>query len=526
MGHCRVAYGTRDPWTVRRAALTHIKKLGGRSLRNREDLVLRQSLRVHPFKLRGSLVIGFVLMVPVSAGPSQVTYLSDQLVHRGVDVIVAEGPDAAAYSMERLDAGAVVLTIGPGIPESWEVPHAFREDARVGRLFAVLTEHVLKPAQLAQLEVPAFDISERSSGAPASLGRLVEQLLQVAARRAHDPYAPTLDDGSWIIQQATQSVSELSELASSIGQLAEVLVDDAEHTFQLRRALVEVRRTYLVTKSSIECFVAAGLRPGGIDLEAFARLERGTLRSAIESGRGHCGRITTLYRRVGGLRSAVAQKASSDLIAAMDQSFSRLGTADGDLFHSMDELGAALTGHARLVVTLLASGRPDEAERAVVRARQVLLPLEDRLDDALAAFQLIEASLGHAEPTEIETGANVTIQNISVGGDMIGVNAVAAHMIENSSFIVQSATTMSDELKATLTELHKAVAQLTATLPDDDAELVAHDLEDLTKEATAAKPRPKFWRRAADNLLAAAKTVSDVGVPIIDLVTRVVTLIG
>jgi len=120
-------------------------------------------------------------------------------------------------------------------------------------------------------------------------------------------------------------------------------------------------------------------------------------------------------------------------------------------------------------------------------------------------------------------GIHVSIQQININGDVVNSNVVAASVIENSSIAVGKAS-ISDELRILLSELHKSVAVLTAELPEDEAALAAHDLEALTIEATSPTPRRAFWRRAAHGLLAAAGTAA-VGIPVVDLVNKIVALI-
>ena len=72
----------------------------------------------------------------------------------------------------------------------------------------------------------------------------------------------------------------------------------------------------------------------------------------------------------------------------------------------------------------------------------------------------------------------------------------------------------------------QSVATLAELLDPDDAELAARDLEDLTREAISPKPRATWWQRAARGLIDTAKKTAEVGIPVIDLVTRITALIG
>lgn len=113
----------------------------------------------------------------------------------------------------------------------------------------------------------------------------------------------------------------------------------------------------------------------------------------------------------------------------------------------------------------------------------------------------------------------MTHQNITIYGDVAGSNVVTAGAIENPSIRVVGSDAPED-VKQLLLDLHKAVAALTTQLDTEDAELVASDLETLSDETIAAKPRRQVWKRAADNLLTIAKRVAEVGNPIVDLVTK------
>jgi hypothetical protein len=77
-----------------------------------------------------------------------------------------------------------------------------------------------------------------------------------------------------------------------------------------------------------------------------------------------------------------------------------------------------------------------------------------------------------------------------------------------------------------LTDLHKAVAELSTKLPDDEALLAARDLKDLTDQVASGRPKEVFWKRAAKGLLEAANKVGGVGLTVVDLVTKVTALLS
>ena len=138
----------------------------------------------------------------------------------------------------------------------------------------------------------------------------------------------------------------------------------------------------------------------------------------------------------------------------------------------------------------------------------------------------IELALGYAEPLPPpKEVVQMSTQSITIFGSVYDSNIVAAATIERSS-ITLAESPIGEELKLALRELHEATAALTTRLSDDEAALAARDLEDLTKEATSGSPRPAFWRRAADGLMTAAKRTAEVGIPVIELVTKVTALLA
>ena len=85
---------------------------------------------------------------------------------------------------------------------------------------------------------------------------------------------------------------------------------------------------------------ASGLAPDPIEME------RGTLRDLIENQRGHCSRITEHYVRIGGARETLVSRVPPDRLKEIDERFSLLGTADGDLFRELGGIGEVMTGEA------------------------------------------------------------------------------------------------------------------------------------------------------------------------------------
>ena len=178
-----------------------------------------------------------------------------------------------------------------------------------------------------------------------------------------------------------------------------------------------------------------------------------------------------------------------------------------------------------MIERLLVTRRTQQAEEEFARAMDRLDPLEEALDRAISNMRNVSVTLGYAEKVAQKETAYVTNQTITIHGSVVNSAVVAADHIEDSAIKVGAAE-ISSELRSTLVDLHKAVAELTSRLPDDEAALAARDLEDLTREATSSSPRPAWWRRAMDGLISTAKTVTEAGIPVIELVTKVAALLG
>ena len=114
---------------------------------------------------------------------------------------------------------------------------------------------------------------------------------------------------------------------------------------------------------------------------------------------------------------------------------------------------------------------------------------------------------------------------INISGSVIHGSVVSAGTIQDS-FNTLEQSGVSGELKDTLTELHKAVATMTAELPEEQANQAARDLRDLTEEATSAEPRRKWYSLSAEGLKEAAENLADIGKPVMELVGKVLTILA
>ena len=265
---------------------------------------------------------------------------------------------------------------------------------------------ILKPALLdAKARIPVgftelqyFDLTQWNGSDDAPLEVLARTLKALVARGPNKlRYGANLDASDWILSGSQNSVVELGQLTTQIRSISHLFVSPSAPTKDLRDALGEVSKTYAVVRSAILRFVkpAVGTRP--ISPAPYVKMERGPIRDAVERGRGHCGLILMHYGKYGGLRDWIAERVPPAQLEAMDDVFSSLGTADGDLFRPLVEIGDILTNESRLIANLLLSGQEQLARARILEGRQKLAPLEDQLAKAMRDLQEIEASLGYTE---------------------------------------------------------------------------------------------------------------------------------
>jgi hypothetical protein len=209
----------------------------------------------------------------------------------------------------------------------------------------------------------------------------------------------TLAENPWVIQNAAEASGQLRSLAGRFRSINEVLVANTPPVQDLRDALGEVMATYRVVSKAVQGFTIPALRPGPLDPQPYVELAHGSLPQEIEAGRGRCGHILIHYRRVGGVRDAIQGRVSTEQLSEVDKIFELLGTADGDAFANMTQIGSYLRDESRAIVNSLLARQDAVARERIASTRTLLEPLERELSDALKEMQQLEASLGSASGT-------------------------------------------------------------------------------------------------------------------------------
>jgi hypothetical protein len=121
--------------------------------------------------------------------------------------------------------------------------------------------------------------------------------------------------------------------------------------------------------------------------------------------------------------------------------------------------------------------------------------------------------------TNIHIGGNVEGSNIVSGN-----NNVVTQKIQDS-FNKAEAADVQAELKETLKQLATAVEAMNKALPAEKAAEAADDLDKLVEEATKPNPSKKWYSVSVDGLVQAAENIGKVGVPVVDLSRKVLSLL-
>jgi hypothetical protein len=246
-------------------------------------------------------------------------------------------------------------------------------------------------------EVQHLDFSGWDGRGGETLDRLVSRVRALVGRKTYSSgYGGSLVGNDWVLNRSKQATAELADLVSRIESIGEVLTSETKPAEDVRRALAEVEKTYRVVAKAIGNFVSPALGSGPVASQPYVEMERGVLNSDIENGRGHCLRILTYYGRAHGLRDWLKPRLAEDKLAELDRVFETLGTADGDLFAQLTEIGQTLTNESRVIVNLLLGGQEDLARKRIIAGRKALEPLEDALKQAEMRLKQLATSLGFA----------------------------------------------------------------------------------------------------------------------------------
>jgi len=149
--------------------------------------------------------------------------------------------------------------------------------------------------------------------------------------------------GNWVLSNSSRIVNEMRDLTVQVRSIGHVLATSAAPFADIRAVLGEVAKTYRAVNDAIARFVAPAFGRGDVDPAPFVEMERSGLTTLTQQSRGHCGLILTHYGRVRGVRDWLRTRVPPPQLEAIDRLFARLGTADGDLFRPLIDIGEMLT---------------------------------------------------------------------------------------------------------------------------------------------------------------------------------------
>lgn len=116
-----------------------------------------------------------------------------------------------------------------------------------------------------------------------------------------------------------------------------------------------------------------------------------------------------------------------------------------------------------------------------------------------------------------------SIQNrsIRIEGNVMGSSVVSGN--STNSF---NKSSQPSELESLLKFLAQEINSVKSCLPAEKAELIQEDFDRFIAEAKKEKPSQKWYSISAQGLVSAAKTVGEVGKPILELIPLITKVLG
>jgi hypothetical protein len=240
-----------------------------------------------------------------------------------------------------------------------------------------------------------LDVSSWPGRGEKGLEPLCNSIRKFLARPAPKPWSNALPEAQgWVVPQSSGAISGMRNLVGEVRTLGGVLLREDGPVADVNATLGEIHLTYTATLAAIDRFLEPGETSKRKRMKSYLDLSGGSLRRTIDDKRGHCSRILELYGRAGGLREWLAQRTTPDVLAGADQTFARLGTADGDLFESLSRIGDVLGDEASDIANLLLGEQEAQAAKRITAAKRALLPLRRELAAAMSQLQQVEGAMG------------------------------------------------------------------------------------------------------------------------------------
>ena len=167
------------------------------------------------------------------------------------------------------------------------------------------------------------------------------------------------------------------------------------------------------------------------------------------------------------------------------------------------------------------------------------------IDELFAVYIVKKASKEEMQESMIERGISITDSSVvidnglSIGrldqmtqeriinigdGNVINAPVLIADQIENS-FNTVAESKLDEEVKSLLKQLIQEVNEASKDVPKEKAELMARDVEALSKEVTSSKPRRRWYEISIEGLKETAEAVGKVGEPILKMTRKLLPLL-
>ena len=240
-----------------------------------------------------------------------------------------------------------------------------------------------------------LDMSAWPGRGARGLAPLFDRVRRLLARPAPRPWSNALPESqSWAVPQSSGAIGGMRDLVGEVSTLGGVLLREDGPVADVNATLREIHSTYAATLEAIDHFLEPGDAPKRKRMKSYLELSSGSLSRLIDDKRGHCSRILELYGRAGGLREWLAPRTRPELLAAADQTFAKLATADGDLFGALSRIGDVLGDEATDIANLLLGEQDLQATQRITAAKRALLPLRRELASAISQLQHVEGDMG------------------------------------------------------------------------------------------------------------------------------------
>ena len=193
------------------------------------------------------------------------------------------------------------------------------------------------------------------------------------------------------------------------------------------------------------------------------------------------------------------------------------GLYSGRVITDFDEQMTHFANATFSLRNIMMDKRVDQGQAQMVVQKLHLDPgASDRLFAGLAKVQTIQIG-------RLVMEGNKTV-NIGNGATISAPVVIADSIQERCNVLHQSET--SPELKSLLDRLLKAVAKASQEAPSTGAQNAARDARYLVDEVIAKEPRPGEGLRLGERIKDWARTIGEVGKPVIELVTALLPMLS